>query len=439
MKKNLITIVALATALVACNKTEAPVAEVGAPVQFRASVANEYVVKSTTIDNPVDDGAFVGIYASAPINVSNKKYAKTASAMTLTPEDGQTINWLVGQNGTQDFYAYYPYKDGATESSIPVTINTNQTTLANLNASDFLWGSDVGRAANAASSITLNHKLTKVIINIDNNLAQDVTGVEITGLKNTTTATPSTGALGEMSGSGNIQAYQNADQNGWSDGDGETDDTRNRQYVAIVLPEASVSPTIVITVANSLVYTYSLSGAYSFVAGTTATADITIEPGASEAGSAASFNFSVGTWASGSSIGIASGTPTPTKPENKWSIIGTINGSNWNQDFYLTQTATGTNDWEGTWEGDFTYASGNVFKLRFNNGWTRQAGMRPTWSFYQLGDFTPDDSTEHGWTWNEGGIDFVLSSSSSSYVEPEAGDYHVVFYGSTYKMTVTKK
>ena len=438
MSKSLFSILAVAAMLVACNKTEAPVTQAGAPVQFRASVANEYVVKSTTIDNPIDDGTFVGIYAGSPISVNNKKYAKTESSMTLTPESGETINWLVGQNGTQDFYAYYPYQSTATESSIPVTVQTDQTTLANLNSSDFLWGSDENRAANTAASITLNHKLTKVIINIDNNLAQDVTGVEITGLKNTTTATPSTGALGEMSGSGNIQAYLNTDQNGWDDGDNtDSGDTRNRQYTAIVLPEASVSPSIVVTVANSLVYTYTLSEAYTFVAGSTATAAITINPGASEAGSAASFSFSLGNWTSGSAINIASGTPTPTKPSNKWSIIGTINGTNWNQDFYLTQTATGTNAWEGTWEGDFTYASGDVFKLRFNNEWTRQAGMRPTWSFYQLGDFTPPDSSEHGWTWNEGGIDFVLSSSADSYVAPNNGSYHVVFIGSTYKMTVT--
>ena len=147
----------------------------------------------------------------------------------------------------------------------------------------------------------------------------------------------------------------------------------------------------------------------------------------------------MGNWTNGSAMSVPGITPTPDKPSNKWSIIGTINGTDWNQDFYLTQTASGTNDWEGTWEGDFTYATGNVFKLRFNNAWTRQAGMRPTWNYYQLGDFTPADAAEHGWTWNEGGIDFVLSSSSESYVAPTPGDYHVVFNGNTYQMTVTAK
>lgn len=422
MKKNLLTIVALATALVACNKTEAPVAKTGAPVQFRASVANEYVVKSTTIDNPVDDGAFVGIYAGAPINASNKKYAKTASAMTLTPEVGQTINWLVGQNGTQDFYAYYPYKDGATESSIPVTINTNQATLANLNASDFLWGCDEDIAANATSSITLNHKLTKVIINIDNNLAQDVTGVEITGLKNTTTATPSTGDLGEMSGSGNIQAYQNADQNGWSDGDNETDDTRNRQYVAIVLPEASVNPTIVITVANSLVYTYTLSENYTFASGSTATAAITIDPGASEAGTAASFSFSVGTWNSGSSMNITSGTPDPSKPENKWSIIGTINGSNWNQDFYMVSSESSDAGRDDEVKITFTYAAGNAFKLRYNNDWTTQAGASATTALTSGGD----------------GHTLAGSNNNDITLAGGAGTYTIYFDPSDYHFYITK-
>ncbi len=420
MNKNFLTIVAFAAALVACNKTEAPVAQTGAPVQFRASVANEYVMKSTTIDNPIDDGTFVGVYAGVPISVNNKKYAKTTSEMTLTPESGNTISWLVGQNGTQDFYAYYPYSSSATSSAIPVEVKTDQTTLANLNLSDFLWGIDDNRAAGTESSITLNHKLTKVIINIDNNLAQDVTGVAISGLKNSASASPATGELSSLSGSGDIAAYRYVAASAGNDG----------QYIAIVLPEESVTPSIKVTVANSLEYTFTLSAAYTFVSGTTATANLVLDPGASEAGSAVVFGFTLGGWTSGSAIGIPSGTPTPTKPANKWSVIGTINGTDWNQDFYLTQTATGSEAWEGTWEGDINYAANQEFKLRYNNAWEKQAGMNPKWLYCNIGE------NDLG-LWNAGSINVVLANSNDKDAIV-TGSYHIKFIYDGYKLTVTK-
>lgn len=413
MKKNLLTIFAIAAAFVACNKTEAPVAQTGSLVQF-STAFNTYTVKSA-VDNTLENGSSVGIYAASPIGATNIKYNKDVDATTLSA-DATGISWLIGQNGTQDFYAYYPYSNTATVSSIPVSINTDQSIIANLNASDFVWGSATGVTAGTSSrvGITLNHKLTKVIIRIDNNLAQDVTGVKITGLKNTATAVPSTGVIGEMSGSGDIVAYHNSANDGWDDSNNETVDTRNREYIAIVLPESTVTPSIVVTVADSYEYTYTLTSAYTFVGGNTATAAIAINPGDSEAGEEATFSFTMGEWANGAAMSLPGTTPTPTQPENKWSIIGTINGSNWNQDFYMSSSEN--NNAPNEVKITFTYAAGNAFKLRYNNAWGTQAGAPSTTALAANTDIILASSNNHDITLSGGAGTYTI------YFDPVAED-----------------
>ena len=53
----------------------------------------------------------------------------------------------------------------------------------------------------------------------------------------------------------------------------------------------------------------------------------------------------------------------PGKPENLWSIIGSVAGTSWDTDFYMTKSGD-----EWVYEG-LEIAEGNEFKIRFNNDW----------------------------------------------------------------------
>ena len=56
-------------------------------------------------------------------------------------------------------------------------------------------------------------------------------------------------------------------------------------------------------------------------------------------------------------------TVEPALPANVWSVIGVVNGTSWNKDFYMTET-------EGVWVSEsLEFATGAEFKLRFNNSW----------------------------------------------------------------------
>ncbi len=55
------------------------------------------------------------------------------------------------------------------------------------------------------------------------------------------------------------------------------------------------------------------------------------------------------------------------KPSKVWSVIGVVNGSNWDQDFYMTQVAP------GIWVSE-KLEIGGEWKVRFDNGWDVNRG-----------------------------------------------------------------
>ena len=57
-------------------------------------------------------------------------------------------------------------------------------------------------------------------------------------------------------------------------------------------------------------------------------------------------------------------------PTASWAVIGAVNGTNWNTDFYLHQVG------ENVYESDeLTFAANAEFKLRFGGSWNPQYGM----------------------------------------------------------------
>ncbi|MDD2595191.1 MAG: hypothetical protein PHD11_05175 [Bacteroidales bacterium] len=103
--------------------------------------------------------------------------------------------------------------------------------------------------------------------------------------------------------------------------------------------------------------------------------------------------------------------PEP-KVENAWSLIGEIEGANWDKDFYLTESA-------GVWTSDVVNITGQ-FKLRFNNGWDENRGAK--------GDVEPFVVTP--------GVAFEVVAGGKNFGVPAAGYYKIVYDTATEKITV---
>jgi len=86
-------------------------------------------------------------------------------------------------------------------------------------------------------------------------------------------------------------------------------------------------------------------------------------------------------------------------PANLWSLIGGIEGSSWNKDFYMTETMP------GLWVSEPVKLDGE-FKIRYNNDWGVNRG----------GACAANDDT------------FAVTQDGSNIVPPTAGDTYIVTY-----------
>ena len=107
-------------------------------------------------------------------------------------------------------------------------------------------------------------------------------------------------------------------------------------------------------------------------------------------------------------------TVSKSNPDNMWSVIGSVAGTNWDKDFYMTES-------EGVWTSDpLSFEAGSEFKLRFNNSWAdadcvgaAEAGFAP--------------ASE---------VPFTGVHPGSNIVIKDAGTYQIVFKPETLEITV---
>lgn len=115
------------------------------------------------------------------------------------------------------------------------------------------------------------------------------------------------------------------------------------------------------------------------------------------------------------------GQPEPTAPEpepepepvttNAWSLIGGIEGSSWDKDFYMTEA-------DGVWTSSIVLIN-SEFKLRFNNAWDEPDGGNRGGDLVTLGE------------------PFAAVSGGNNIKVPEEGYYIVVYNPTDEKITVS--
>ena len=369
MKRTLITLATIALALVSCSKQEAQkdVVTDGMPVSFRASLSQDYTVKSTTVDNPFDVDKQIGIFAGSPIVANNIAY-KVSSMPTTEPtagalvpvDDENPILWKQGQSAATTFYAYTPVATTEDAAAVPATVPTDQSTLAALNNADFMAATAPNVTPGNAAELAFAHKFHKIIVLVENKLAQDVTKVQIKNVKVAAsvnliedTITPSGDATST------IDTY---DTGTTANKVIETVNHTYDVYTAIIVPQTA-QPQIVVTIGANTTYTYSLGAPMSFNGNQTATATLVVESAAASA-NAASFSFTVGEWGANTDMEYGAGQKGISDPD-QWSVIGNIMGTSWNQDFYMTENTQNAGEYMVT----IKYNKDEEFKFRFGSAW----------------------------------------------------------------------
>ena len=144
-------------------------------IHFAAAVGT-YSTKA--MDTSFEQGDAIGISANDPVGLVNQKL--TINDGKLTPES--TLYWPVSQLSTQkaDFYAYYPYaQDRDLSKGIDFTVKADQSTHTLFTASDLMTAFTSASPSDEAVSLLFTHRLTKIVLKIDNQLESDIADVYV--------------------------------------------------------------------------------------------------------------------------------------------------------------------------------------------------------------------------------------------------------------------
>ena len=373
MKKVLLLLAAAALFAVSCNKEAAPVVpDEGAPVKFTAELKYQFDTRATS--SAFEAGDEIGIFAGTPIARYNVKgTVANGGAVNLA----SAINWQAGQTAATTFAAYYPYSADYTpaqNSETPMVLSCSLPTAQNagLGTADLHIAKVADVAVGTTVALPFKHAFTKISVTVTKEISAAVTKVEILDTKVAGSVDLVAQTVAVSGDAAAITAYANTST-----------------YDAIILPQ-TVAPKIKVTVAGNTSYTFSLDGsAKAFEAGKVYAATVHIAKSAAQQNEATFSTGAITDWTS-ESFGTVTG--PVVESGDVWSVIGTVNGSSWNEDFPMEQKTAGSAAFQGTWEYTIpSYTAGQKFVLRWAGKWydpndntTHQAGM-PS-SYNPIGD-----------------------------------------------------
>lgn len=344
MRKTLITILAAATALVACSKSEAPVADQSRKaVRFTVQNLGTYEFKSSPlVALGVDGNSKVGIYAP---DLGANNVPATVDGSTLDPDS--PIYWNIGQTTNTMFVARYPYANDATmtDYAMSYTIPDDQS-----GEETFAYHSNVMFAVATANptpgtvAFSFKHPFAKVAISITNNLdADNVASVVMKNVKMDATSLDLTVSPAAATLSSTVSETLTA----------RAIDATN--YALIIMPQdATNTMDIVVTTRLGSVYTFRNSGEYSFQAGKVSTVSLTLDPigGGSGSGrtSVGTMSFVTVDWSDAASQPSFPVNGDPTIGDDYYWIEGCVYAigetpvpSYWANRYYME--STGVNTW----------------------------------------------------------------------------------------------
>ena len=254
MKTKNLLVVAFAglIALAACKKEPSVTPTADNSINLSASVYGFTKATDTAFEEGDEIG--VNVYAGKELWLENALYTYSSTGLT-----SETPNaWYDDEELEATLTAYYPYTAAFNGT---FCVNSDQSDLDGYKASDLLVATANSLPTKEAINLTFKHVLSKVVINVDNQLKEDIENVWFTDVYGEVTfylATPE--ELAASGSKGTVKAYKSGD-NTW-------------QF--IIAPQADATPKLALTTASGNQYTFVLNEAVTFSAGKVSTATVTV-------------------------------------------------------------------------------------------------------------------------------------------------------------------
>lgn len=336
----LATLAMVALAAISCNNREEPTPQTEQKV---ISVATSLYNFTKATDTAFEADDAIGIHiVTDNTYLDNAKYTYNGKAW----KGEQTNYWYKDESVTSNIYAYYPYTNAGAYSAegYSFTINPDQTTPAGYTASDLMVANTTSKPTAEPVYLNFHHALSKVIININSELEETVSSVMFCDVYGTAqvsldgTTTTASGSKGDVKAL-NVRDYDvNVKDNVWQ---------------LIIVPQAEVSPRLIITTSAQKQYTFDIESATTFAGGKVSTATISL----TKESISTSFTTEVTDWTADKELNFGqtgSSDVTPTsktiffQPNENWLKDGARFAAYfWNEsgDMWIDMDQVGSSNW----------------------------------------------------------------------------------------------
>lgn len=156
----------------------------------------------------------VGVIADFPVNADNLKYTIKSDG---TMEAADQLHWGRNQAESSAFFVYTPYNSGYTgKTKISVSVKDDQSTLANLKASDFAYAYLKAKPDNRGTDITLTHAFSILQIPLAVKGDDEIKSVEVDDIVPNEVIDAKTGEISLGATDISITAYKEPESNSFS-------------------------------------------------------------------------------------------------------------------------------------------------------------------------------------------------------------------------------
>lgn len=240
---------------VACEKApEQPAPGVSEKLTVKLSASLYQFTKAT--DTAFEDGDQISVNIFNPeLFLENAKFTFNGGQLTsATPYE-----WYEDTELEATITAMYPAVDAYAETQT-FMVNADQSTKAGYAGSDLLLAQTTAKPTAEAVNLPFKHALSKIVVNVDNQLNESIANVWFTDvLGEVTFSAADHSDLVATGAAGTVKAYMSGD-NTWQ---------------LIVAPQTA-SPQLALTTASGKQYTYVLSEDVTFTSGKVSTATVTV-------------------------------------------------------------------------------------------------------------------------------------------------------------------
>ena len=286
-----LAVLAIATSCKKDSPSSTIPAEKDMTIRFTPSLYQ--FVKAT--DTAFEDGDNIGvnIFKGEEVYLYNELF--TVNEGSLTSETAH--KWYKETEVEATITAVYPRTDASEYNGAEsFTINSDQSTAEGYAASDLLFAATTATPTENAVALPFKHALSKIVVNVVNNLDEEIENVWFTDVYGSVTYDPKNPfeTLAVSGEKGTVKAVKGTDGS----------------YVLIVVPQENALPKVALTTASGKQYTFVLEESVTFTSGKVRTADITVN----ENSIYTSFTTDITDWTSDSALNFSQDESTVVIP-----------------------------------------------------------------------------------------------------------------------------